>query len=266
MKSVNEFEQELKLKGYSALTIKSYMRVISQFLEKFDNSRIKKENVKEYFVYLNDSNYENSTICTYASILKTYFEFLGRKDLVSEIIFPKQEKRLPDILSRGEINKLLQAASNKRDLAIIRLLYASGLRVSELVALDMDNIEEHRIQVRSGKGKKDRVVYIDDGTVKILNEYLKERKDDSEKIFDISVRNVQKIVKRTAEKAGIRKKVSPHILRHSFATHLLENGADIVVIKDLLGHANLSTTQIYTHVTDEHRKETYERSHPLSFP
>lgn len=265
MDSVKDFEQELKLKGYSALTVESYVRLISQFLERINRKGIEKENVREYFMHLVNSNYEKSTICTYASILKTFFKFLGRKDLISEVIFPKQEKKLPDVLTRKEISRLLQNASRKRDLAIIRLLYASGLRVSELVALDLDSIEGNQIRVRSGKGKKDRVVYIDDGTLQVLNEYLKERKDGSDRLFKISVRNIQKIVEKTAEKAGIKKKVSPHVLRHSFATHLLENGADIVVIKDLLGHVNLSTTQIYTHVTDEHRKDVYERSHPLSY-
>lgn len=266
MDSVKDFEQELKLKGYSSLTVANYKRVVSQFLKNCSEERIEKENVREHFVHLVNNDYEKSTICTYASILKMFFEFLGRKDLISEVIFPKQEKKLPDVLTKDEVNKLLQNASNKRDLAIIRLLYASGLRVSELVALDRDSIEGNQIRVRSGKGKKDRVVYIDDGTVRILNEYLNEKKDGSDKLFEITVRNIQKIVKKTAERAGIKKKVSPHVLRHSFATHLLENGADIVVIRDLLGHTNLSTTQIYTHVTDEHRKETYQRSHPLSYP
>jgi integrase/recombinase XerD len=149
------------------------------------------------------------------------------------------------------------------------LLHASGLRVSELVNLNRDSIEENRIHVESGKGKKDRVAYLDNGILDLLQVYLSGRTDEDPALFvnrkdtRLTDRYVEMLVKKYAKRAGIKKKVTPHTLRHTFATHLLENGANIMVIKDLLGHASLSTTQIYTHVTDEHKKEIYERSHPL---
>jgi site-specific recombinase XerD len=180
------------------------------------------------------------------------------------------EKTLPTFLNFGEMETLLHSIFNTRDLAIVRLLYASGLRVSELIHLDRDSIEGNSIRVLSGKGKKERVVYIDDGTLSLIDSYISERTDDDPALFvnqrgtRLTDRYVEILVKRHAQRAGIKKRVTPHTLRHTFATHLLQNKANIMVIKDLLGHASLSTTQIYTHVTDEYKKEMYDESHPLS--
>lgn len=127
-----------------------------------------------------------------------------------------------------------------------------------------------RIHVRAGKGKKDKVVFVDDRILELIEEYLNEREDKNEAFFvnrrgkRLGDRYIEILVKKYARKAGIKKKVTPHTLRHTFATHLLQNNANIVVIQKLLGHASLSTTQIYTHVTDEYKKETYMNSHPLS--
>ncbi|MEA1993375.1 MAG: tyrosine-type recombinase/integrase, partial [Euryarchaeota archaeon] len=190
--------------------------------------------------------------------------------IAEEIDLPKVSKTLPVFLNHGEIRALLNAADNTRDKLIMQMLYAAGLRVSELHKLNIDNIEGMKIYVRLGKGAKDRVVFIDKNTKKLLKRYLKERKNDKKAVIlnkngkRMSQRSMQYIVKKYAKKAQIKKNITPHTLRHTFATHLLQNGADVVVIKDLLGHSDLSTTQIYTHVTNKYKEDTYKNTHPLN--
>ncbi|MBU7027518.1 MAG: tyrosine-type recombinase/integrase [Theionarchaea archaeon] len=270
--AVQSFITDLALRGYSKHTIKAYRITIERALQ-FCSKNFKKvttQDLKGFLLFLQrEKECSLRTIHRHINALRTFYR-LYEMDTADKIQLPKVEKTLPTFLNFGEMEKLLDSIFSKRDLAIVRLLYASGLRVSELVGLNRDTIEENVIRVRSGKGKKDRVVFIDDGTLELIGEYLNERADENPALFvnrrgtRLTDRYIEILVKRHAKRAGIKKKVTPHTLRHTFATHLLQNKANIMVIKDLLGHASLSTTQIYTHVTDEYKKEIYENSHPLS--
>lgn len=270
--AVQSFIADLALRGYSNHTIKAYRLTMERAL-KFSGKNFRKistQDLKEFLLFLQrEKRCSLRTIHRHINALRTFYR-LYEIDAADKIQLPKVEKALPTFLNFGEMETLLDSISSTRDLAIVRLLYASGLRVSELVGLNRDSIEGNVIRVRSGKGRKDRVSYIDDGTLELVKVYLDKREDENQALFvnrkgeRLTDRYIEILVKRHAQKAGIRKKVTPHTLRHTFATHLLQNKANIVVIKDLLGHASLSTTQIYTHVTDEYKREIYENSHPLS--
>lgn len=270
--AVQSFVTDLALRGYSAHTVKAYRITVERAL-KFSGKHFKKvttQDLKQFLLFLQrEKECSLRSIHRHINALRTFYR-LFEMDIADKIQLPKVEKALPTFLNFGEMETLLNSIFNKRDLAIVRLLYASGLRVSELMMLNRDSIEGNSIRVKSGKGKKDRVVYVDSGTVDLIEEYLHERKDENEALFvnrrgkRLTDRYIEILVKQHAKRAGIKKKVTPHTLRHTFATHLLQNQANIMVIKDLLGHASLSTTQIYTHVTDEYKKEIYENSHPLS--
>jgi integrase/recombinase XerD len=270
--AVQSFITDLALRGYSDHTIKAY-RITAERALKFSEKHFKKvttQDLKQFLLFLQkEKECSLRTIHRHINALRSFFR-LYEMDVADKIQLPKVEKALPTFLNFSEMEKLLDSIFSNRDLAIVRLLYASGLRVSELVGLDRDSIEGNMIHVKSGKGKKDRIVFIDDGTIQLIDTYVEERTDDNPALFvnrrgtRLTDRYVEILVKRHAKRAGIKKKVTPHTLRHTFATHLLQNKANIMVIKDLLGHASLSTTQIYTHVTDEFKKEIYESSHPLS--
>jgi integrase/recombinase XerD len=270
--AVQSFITDLALRGYSEHTIKAYRITVERALAfcKKNFKKLTTQDLKKFLLYLQrEKKCSLRSIHRHINALRTFYR-LFEMDTADKIQLPKVEKTLPTFLNFGEMETLLNSIFNKRDLAIVRLLYASGLRVSELIHLDRDSIEGNSIRVLSGKGKKERVVFVDNGTRSLIDEYLSERSDDDPALFvnqrgtRLTDRYVEILVKRHAQRAGIKKKVTPHTLRHTFATHLLQNKANIMVIKDLLGHASLSTTQIYTHVTDDYKKEIYEGSHPLS--
>jgi integrase/recombinase XerD len=270
--AVQSFITDLALRGYSPHTVKAYRITMERALT-FSGKYFKKittQDLKQFLLHLQrEKMCSLRTIHRHINALRAFFR-LYDMDIADKIRLPKVEKALPTFLNFGEMETLLNSIFSKRDLAIVRLLYASGLRVSELMNLNKDSIEENMIHVKSGKGKKDRIVFIDDGPVQLINDYVHERNDEDPALFvnrrgtRLTDRYIEILVKRHAKRAGIKKKVTPHTLRHTFATHLLQNKANIMVIKDLLGHASLSTTQIYTHVTDDYKKEIYESSHPLS--
>ncbi len=190
---------------------------------------------------------------------------------------PKMEKYLPEFLTEGEVTKLIESAFAKnesderglRDRAILETFYSTGIRISELVGLDIEDIDFIGGIIKvMGKGRKERLVPIGDTAMLAIREYLEKRKIDARALFlnkskaRISARGVRDIVEKYIHLAGIREGVSPHTLRHSFATHLLNRGADLRTVQELLGHANLSTTQIYTHLTTEKLKSVYDKAHP----
>ena len=177
---------------------------------------------------------------------------------------PKKAKKLPSVLTPGEVATLIGAAKRGRNKLIVEFLYSSGARVSEATRIKRDDLDlnERIARVRGGKGNKDRVIILSKRWIKDLKKYLKRKKVPSEFVFSkrtnakpISSDTIQRIIKRAAEKAGITKHVSPHTLRHSFATHLLEKGTDIRIIQELLGHSNLNTTQVYAHVSRDQLKK-----------
>ena len=264
---LEQFKAYLEFRGYSQGTIKQYLNDIRLFV-KITNSMPWEANSKTILFFLLDlkrkRSYKSSTLYRKICSLKTFYEFLKRIGLTNEnpidnIERPKLRKRLPQFLTEEEVEKLIMVADNFRNKLIVRLLYTTGLRVSELVNLNWEDIDfkNKEIIVRSGKGGKERIVLVDETTLKMLLKYREMTGKNKGSIFDLSVRTVQHIIKELRERAKLTKKVTPHVLRHTFATHLLEAGADIRAIQELLGHSSLSTTQIYTHVTREHIRREY---------
>lgn len=254
MEELTELLNELKLRGFSERTIKIYLFFNFKFLNFINKSSsdITEADIKSYLASL-IGKYENSSINLAYSALKFYYETMLKKDM-KNIIVPKREKKMPSVMNRDEIKKLIEFAKNEKSKLVIKFLYSTGLRVSELVNLEKKDLEinEKIGWVRKGKGAKDRIFILPVSLIEEIDNILKNK---SERVFPMTVRAIQKIVKNTSIRAGIQKKISPHTLRHSFATHLLESGTDIRKIQELLGHSNLQTTQIYTHVSTEEIKK-----------
>ncbi len=272
MKAIEDFVMDMSLMGYSENTIKNYKNTVENFLKYIHKSysKVNNKDIKKYtFKLQKEKNLSLKSLYRHLSAIKCFYSTKNMK-IADSIKLPKVSKNLPIFLNYGEIRALLNSSENLRDRVIMQLLYATGLRVSELCNLNIKDIEEEKIFVHLGKGSKDRVVFIDENTKKLVDEYIQTRGDTEDVLIvnkngkRISQRSIQNIIKKYAKKAKINKKISPHTLRHTFATHLLQNGADIVVIKDLLGHSNLSTTQIYIHVTNKYKEGVYKKSHPLS--
>ena len=286
-------------KNRSAKTLENYGRYLERFLSfaKVNDIRdLGEEKIRQYRLYLNriiDANGEplkkvtqNYHVIALRNFLK-YLAKIGVKTVPAERVeLGKQEDREVTFLEEGELKRLLDSPKGDkldtlRDRAILELLFSTGLRVSELCGLNQDlDLSRDEFSVR-GKGEKVRVVFLSASAKKAVGEYLKKRGDMSEALFvsygpsfakasagkkgldlpRITPRSVERLVKQYAIKAGITRKVTPHTLRHSFATDLLENGADLRSVQALLGHANISTTQVYTHVTDKHLREVHKAFH-----
>ncbi|HEY8668534.1 MAG TPA: tyrosine recombinase XerC [Tepidisphaeraceae bacterium] len=305
---VQQFLDYLKLeKHFSDYTVKSYgadLIQFSQFLmgqigsgnssadaastQTLDERLAKVEplTVREFLAYLYGQNYTKSTTARKLATQRSFYKFLIRRGLVgvnplSTIRTPKQEKRLPKCLDLEQVQKLLEAPGDNnilaaRDKAMLEVLYSSGIRVSELVELeisDMD-LQEGVLRVR-GKGRKDRLTPIGSQAIKAVQRYFELRAIDgraktatASRVFlnkhgdSLSTRSVRRKLDKYLVAAGLDPGISPHTLRHSFATHLLNNGADLRSVQELLGHQSLSTTQIYTHLTTSRMKEVYDSAHP----
>ena len=261
--TLQQLETELKLRGFSDKTVKSYLFYNNKFLL-FTNKApdaVTEDDVRGYLAYLIADRKKNSaTVALVRAALKFYYDGFLKKGIVT-LKTPKIQKKLPTVLSREEVKKLIDGTPNAKSRLMLILMYSSGLRVSECCNLKVGEIEpQQKIGwVRDGKGSKDRMFILSEGFMEALKMYLEGR--NGEYLFanktgkPLTARNVQKIVALAAKRAGIGKGVSPHTLRHSFATHLLESGENIRKIQELLGHSNLQTTQIYTKVsTEELRK------------
>ncbi len=245
--------------------------------------------IREFLAYLYGQNYTKSTTARKLATLRSFFKYLIRRGSLtasplSSIRTPKQEKRLPKCLDLEQVQKLLEAPGDAdilsaRDKAMLEVLYSSGIRVSELVELEMGDmdLQEGVLRVK-GKGRKDRLTPIGSQAIKALQRYLEMRSTDSRlsqqngganpNVFlnkhgeALSTRSVRRKLDKYLVQAGLDPGISPHTLRHSFATHLLNNGADLRSVQELLGHQSLSTTQIYTHLTTSRMKEVYDAAHP----
>lgn len=257
---LEKLETELKLIKKSNLTIRNYLYFNSKFLEyaNKDTEQLTQDDVKKFLASMSDKA-SSSIILALASLKFSTSKVLG-KDLTQGIERPKKEKKLPEVLTREEIKKLIEAADTRKSKLIIQFLYSTGLRVSELVNLKVQNLNlaEKTGKVTKGKGSKDRMFILPEKLVNELQSYLSEHPQNLylfSREKPLTTRNIQKIIKNTAKAAQINKKVTPHTLRHSYATHLLESGTDIRIIQTLLGHENLNTTQIYTHVSTEELKK-----------
>lgn len=287
---IEDYLVELEIRNYSRNTIKTYKSIITSFHrflaeEKPEDEKEVLRAFKKYIQYLKrKKNVSQNYIYVVTIVIKKFFEF-SDIDILAQIKTPKRTKSLPKSLSEDEVKSLIDVVGHSaaedppysnskiitlRNKAILTLLYSSGLRISELVSLDIDDVdlEDRTIRVR-GKGEKDRIVLFNEEAKALLEEYLDERLDGGNALFvnkfrtHMTPRYVQMMIKKYAELAGIKKKVTPHILRHSFATHLLKNGVDIRAIQQLLGHANLNTTQIYTSVDMQTLRSAYDRANLL---
>jgi integrase/recombinase XerD len=261
---LKKLEVELKISKNSDYTLRNYVDCNKKFLEhtKKDPESIDEDDVKSYLAEnLNKSS--SSTLIIFLSALRYAYSNILHKDVTLGIKRPKKEKRIPTVLTKDEVKKLINSIAAKKSRLMVSFMYACGFRVSELVNMKVKdlNFEEKIGNVRQGKGKKDRVFNIPEFLLEDLKiQAEKQKEEKKEYLFTgpkekLSERNLQKIISLAAKHAGIKKDVHCHTLRHSFATHLLENGTDIRKIQELLGHSDLSTTQIYTHISREELKK-----------
>lgn len=297
-KLVREFLEHTEIaKGRSLNTIRNYEHYLERFLE-FSKAKspsdITEELLREYRLWLNrqesgkveggrKETLKKRTQNYYMIALRAFLKYLASRGIASlspeRIDLAKVGERHLDLMSFEELSRLLSAPDTSnlqglRDRAMLELLFSTGLRVSELASLSRElDIDASEFSIR-GKGDKVRVVFISDEARMAVKEYLKNRKDMEDAMFvnivrdtakftptRLTTRSIERIVKHYATKAGISKKVTPHVIRHSFATDLLSNGADLRSVQMLLGHANIATTQIYTHITDKGLRETHQKFH-----
>lgn len=263
---LHKIEVELKISKNSNYTLQNYLRAVKKLLDflKKEPEQITEDDVK-FYIAENLSDKAPLTIIQFLASIKYAFSNILKKDITLGIKRPKKEKKLPDVLTKEEMKKIISLANNSKSKLMISLIYACGFRVSELTNLKINDLQfEEKIgHVKSGKGKKDRIFNIPQFLFEeLLAQVEKQRSLNREYVFtspvtggQLTSRNLQKIVRNLVIKAGIHKDVHPHTLRHSFATHLLEDGVDIRKIQELLGHSDLSTTQIYTHVSREELKK-----------
>lgn len=274
-------------KKLSINTKNAYQSDLISFCDHLKNKDIKNissNDIKSYINYLNDINESDKTIARKIVSIRTFFDFLMKENKLSvnpceKIESPKLKKTLPKTLNVQEVNLLLsfkpKTPLEYRNKAMLELIYAAGLRVSELVNLSLNDVNLIDCYVRVfGKGKKERIVPIADITVKVLQEYINVYRGIllkgylTDKLFissygkGITRQGFFKNLKKIAQKQGINKDFSPHTLRHSFATHLLEYGADLRSIGEMLGHENIKTTQIYTHLSNNKKRKDYDEYHP----
>ncbi len=248
---------KLKLRGLSERTIESYAFFLKPFLEDIENPEtITIDQIESFSANLIDKYSKKSRSLAISSLRFFFRRVIDRPEIFVKLEVPKKEKKLPTVLSTEEVKNLINTAVFKKTELIIKMLYSSGLRVSELANLKVRDLDfqQNIGWVRSGKGDKDRLFQISESLSKQLQRYLSKNPENQylfAKDKPMSKRNIQSLVERTAKRAGINKRVSPHTLRHSFATHLLENGANLLVIQQLLGHENLETTKIYTHISQD---------------
>lgn len=291
---INQFVTYLKVeRNYSQHTADGYRRDLSDFASflKGDNNDLPNIEdidhlmIRSYLANLQERQLARSTVIRRLSSIRSFYKYLCRRgyletDPTSTLSSPKIKRKLPEFLEISEMEALLSAPDlsnvvGLRDKAILELLYSTGMRISELLSLDLPDIDRINAIVKvRGKGKKERIIPIGSHAINALNNYLEKRseftKGNSTQAVFLSERgsripdakSIRRRIDRYAQAIGIRKKISPHTLRHTFATHLINAGADLRTVQEMLGHTNLATTQIYTHVTSDRLKKVYEKAHP----
>lgn len=285
-KYIEKFIRYLEIeKNYSQHTILNYKLDLEDFRKFLAGLELEKVDyilLRKYLAVLKEKNLRARSIGRRLSALRSFFKFLTRDSYLKAnpilmLSSPKLEKHLPFFLTEEEVSKLIESAGAKsekderglRDRAILETFYSTGLRISEVVSLSTQDIDFISGTVKVfGKGKKERLAPIGDTAIKSIRSYLAKRKKQNAALFlnkngsRITARGVRNIVGKYIHLAGMRGGISAHTLRHSFATHLLNRGADLRTVQELLGHANLSTTQVYTHLTTERLKNVYDKAHP----
>jgi integrase/recombinase XerC len=290
-KYIERFLNYLKInKGYSDNTTLNYEVDILEFNEyiieyKINFKTLNYQEIKPYLLKLHNMKYKRSTISRKLSSLRSFYKYLTKENVVYDnpfilVSLPKKEKKLPSFLYYNELDDILHIPDistplGLRNRLILELLYATGIRVSELVKIRIKDIDTNQKSIRiNGKGNKDRDVLYGDYCKDILNIYLNDgylrllnnKKCDylilNNRGNSITERAIRYIIDKIIDDSAIKKHVTPHTIRHTFATHLLDNGADLLTVQELLGHESLSTTQIYTHITNERLRSVYLKSHP----
>ncbi len=251
---------KLTLKGYSKKTIKVYCYFAKQFFSTVNKTpeTITKADIENYLLNLINKNYYTATVRLNGAALLFFFQYVIKRDIdLTGIIIPKREQKLPKVLSKQQVLAMIEETKNRKHKLLLLFLYSAGLRISECLALQWKDIEldNNIIRINQGKGKKDRITLLAETTKKELFQFALDKQNNSPYIFigrkgKLTIKSAQLIVEQAAKKAKIPITVTPHMLRHSFATHLLDQGTDIRYIQHLLGHSRLSTTQIYTHVSN----------------
>ena len=278
-------------RGLSENTINSYGIDLKLFLEYLRENEIpsfkqvNKEVIVNYMQSEKNNNKANSSILRSVSSLRKFFQYLAQEKIIEKdpmllIDTPKKKQHLPQVLTKEEVEKLLHSPNTGqvlglRDRAMLELMYATGLRISEIINLKLEDLHLTMGTLQTlGKGHKERIVPVGDEAIKWINRYLEEarpkllKQKRSNYLFlnfhgnNLTRQGVWKNLKAEVRKAGIQKNITPHTLRHSFATHILENGADLRIVQELLGHADISTTQIYTHLSNKQLADIYNRAHP----
>lgn len=292
-KEIESFLEYLQIElNYSEHTISSYgieLAKYQNFLEEHHMPflNLTKDNVREYLKYLDKLQYKNRSIAKNISSIRSFYRYLVSKEKIEKNIFasirnPKLEKKLPNYVSEIDMQMILNFPNQEgykrtmyttRDLLILEMLYDTGCRVIELASIKVKDINELEKSIKVlGKGSKERVVFFGEYTLDTLHEYLKERENilegkPSEYLFvskesgSLTTRRISQIIDNIMKIVAIKNNVTPHTLRHTFATHLLNNGADLRSVQELLGHSSLSTTQIYTHVSNERLRQVYLNAH-----
>lgn len=283
-KYIEDFLKYLEVeKNYSIKTIESYNNDLTEFSDYLNKNLINilEEDIMKYLNLLNSKKDKRSTISRKISTLKSFYKFLKKKHYIDinpteYILYPKKEKKLPNYIEYNELESLLNSSletkNNIRDNLIIELLYATGIRVSELVNIKINDIDFNSNSIKVfGKGSKERIVYFGDYASNAITKYINSDiyKNSnciwlfpSNKNTHLTTRTIELIIDKIMNSISIKSKVSPHTLRHTFATHMLGSGCDIKVVQELLGHENLTTTEVYTHITNEELRNTYLRCHP----
>ncbi len=276
---LSQYLEYLKIeKGLSDNTVNAYNQDLTDFINRYtdyDIKEIDRSHVNSYILYLHDKKYSTKSIVRKIASLRGYFKWLNANGFIPKnptetIEQPKLPKRLPKVMTLAEINQIFHSKLNTEESLITELLYDCGLRVSELVNLEINDIDVKAKYVKcSGKGDKERIIPFGNKVKEVYNKYLKERNlillkfnlKNTNRLFikksgkNLTRQDVYNFIRKQGEK--IHKSISPHTLRHTFATHLLENGADLRVVQELLGHSDVSTTQLYTHITKKRLKEVY---------
>lgn len=290
-KEINNFIEYLKYqRNYSDFTCNNYKKDLNEYNSFILSNKVNYKSMgyneaKEYVIYLNKKNDAKSTISRKLSSLRTFYKYLVLNNKVESNPFllvssPKKEKRIPKFINYNNMEEILNVPNIKtkegqRERVILEVLYASGVRVSELVNIKLKDIDfSNKNILIFGKGSKERLVSFGDYALEYINLYLKEGrnllldgvKSDylivGKKSEKLTTRRVEQIIDDIIKRTSIKLNITPHMFRHTFATHLLDNGCDLLVVQELLGHASLSSTEIYTHVSNEHLREVYLKCHP----
>ncbi len=284
---INKFIEYLKVeKNYSDKTLKSYEDDLNSFAMDIgkDLLSISEEDIIEYLKILKNNKYKKTSVSRKISSLKSFYKFINFKKIkegynpTTYILYPKKDRKLPNYMEYNELEELIRSSlegkNSERNNLIVELLYATGLRVSELVSIKLNDIDFNDQNIRvMGKGSKERIVYFGEYALESMKKYIDgERKEklkniDCEWLFPgkddkhLTTRTVELVIENLMKSVSVKSHVSPHTLRHTFATHMLNSGCDIRVVQELLGHENLTTTEVYTHITNEELRNTYLKFH-----